>query len=201
VIIGATILSYRYSGLRYNDFVDIVDSLTSNFSREIGPSRDRKSSRKHEIWVRESGGRVRGLSTPLKGYTPSKFAVEALARAEAKAEAIRTGELSAGADEASDVFESEVVQLKYLKKSNEEQMKRLFELWKSEPLVIHDYLERFIFPSYMKSQKMKISASGQAVGGEMLFKRRVGFSGTPSDLMPKELGVCDFAKGDDGGTF
>ncbi len=78
---------------------------------------------------------------------------------------------------------------------------RLFELWKSEPLVIHDYLTRFIFPSYMKSQKMKISASGQAVGGEMLFKRRVGFSGTPSDLMPKELGVCDFAKGDDGGML
>ena len=141
------------------------------------------------------------MTTILKGYTPSRFAQEALARAEALAEKIRRNELSASDEDAADLFETEVVQLKYLKKSNKEQMMRLFELWKSEPLVIHDYLTRFIFPSYMKSQKMKISASGQAVGGEMLFKRRVGFSGTPSDLMPKELGVCDFAKGDDGGML
>ena len=32
----------------------------------------------------------------------------------------------------------------------------------------------------------------------MLFGRRVGFSGTPSDLLPKELGQCDYEQGDDG---
>jgi hypothetical protein len=45
---------------------------------------------------------------------------------------------------------------------------------------------------------MKISASGQAVGGDMLVGRRVGFSGTPSDLLPQELGRCDYETGDDG---
>ena len=109
VIIGSTILAYRYSGLRYSDFADVVDSLTSDFSREIGPSRDRKSSRKHEIWVRESGGRVRGVTTILKGYTPSRFAQEALARAEALAEKIRRNELSASDEDAADLFETEVV--------------------------------------------------------------------------------------------
>lgn len=32
----------------------------------------------------------------------------------------------------------------------------------------------------------------------MLVGRRVGFSGTPSDLLPKELGKCDYETGDDG---
>ena len=92
----------------------------------------------------------------------------------------------------------EVVQLKFLQKSNKEQMDKLFELIRYEPSVIHHYLQRTIFPTYMRSQRMKISASGQAVGGDMLVGKRVGFSGTPSDLLPQELGRCDYETGDDG---
>ena len=50
----------------------------------------------------------------------------------------------------------------------------------------------------MRSQHTKISASGQAIGGDLLVGRRLGFSGTPSDLLPLELGQCDYARGDDG---
>eukprot|EP00957_Ditylum_brightwellii_P112434 8571707-Ditylum_brightwellii.AAC.1 len=32
----------------------------------------------------------------------------------------------------------------------------------------------------------------------MIVSRRVGFSGTPSDLLPKELGRCDYETCDDG---
>ena len=32
----------------------------------------------------------------------------------------------------------------------------------------------------------------------MLFGRRLGFSGTPSDLLPKELGRCGYEEGTDG---
>ena len=32
VIIGLTILAYRYSGLRRDDYIDVVDALTSQFS-------------------------------------------------------------------------------------------------------------------------------------------------------------------------
>lgn len=32
----------------------------------------------------------------------------------------------------------------------------------------------------------------------MLFSRRIGFSGTPSDLLPIELGRCGYEKGSDG---
>jgi|TARA_B110000091_G_C13573044_1_gene373290 hypothetical protein len=68
----------------------------------------------------------------------------------------------------------DVVQLKFLQKSNEDQMKALYSLWNKAPQVIHRYLGRTIFPTHMRSQKEKISASGQAVGGDMLFGRRVG---------------------------
>jgi hypothetical protein len=46
--------------------------------------------------------------------------------------------------------------------------------------------------------QVKLSASGQEIGGEILFKRRVGFSGTPSALLPRELGETRFEKGADG---
>ena len=45
---------------------------------------------------------------------------------------------------------------------------------------------------------MKLSASGQAIGGDMLVSHRIGFSGTPSDLVPLELGSCQYEKGSDG---
>ncbi len=168
VIIGLTILAYRYSGMRYEDFLTLVDSLTAEFVQEIGPARDRASSRRHESWVLSAGGRIRGLAN-----NP--------------------------ADEGGNQGKAiEVVQLKFLLKSNADQMEKLFQLWRSEPLAIHHYLSKFIFPSYMLAQKIKLSASGQSVGGDMLVGRRVGFSGTPSDLLPKELGRCDYATGDDG---
>jgi hypothetical protein len=169
VIIGLTILAYRYSGMRYEDFVCLIDALTAEFVEEIGPARERPSSRRHEAWVLAAGGQIRGL---IKKDTDkaSKFDGSGL----------------------------EVVQLKFLQKSNKDQMEKLFRLLRREPLTIHHYLSKFIFPTYMLSQKIKLSASGQAIGGDMLVGRRVGFSGTPSDLLPKELGRCDYATGDDG---
>ena len=171
VIIGLTVLAYRYSGIRYDDYLDIIDSITSQFSHEIGPARDRESCIRHESWVYAAGGAIRGL----KGT--------------------KDGKVWTAKEGDSDV---EVVQLKFLQKSNEEQMEKLYNLLSEEPLVIHHYLTKTIFPLHMRSQRMKISASGQAVGGDMLVGKRLGFSGTPSDLLPQELGKCDYETGDDG---
>lgn len=101
-------------------------------------------------------------------------------------------------EEAAKREAKEIVQLKFLQSSNKEQMHKLFKLWKREPVVIHHMLSKITFPTHMRSQRTKLSASGQAIGGSMLVGRRVGFSGTPSDLLPKELGKCDYETGDDG---
>ena len=44
----------------------------------------------------------------------------------------------------------------------------------------------------------KISASGQDLGGQVLFGRRVRLSGTPRDLLPEELGQCSYEECVDG---
>ena len=172
IIIGLSILAYRYSGLRDDDYKDVIDRLTAQFSNEIGPARDRASSLRHEKWVWAAGGRIRGLNSTRDGLPW-----------------IEHGGIS---EEQS---EKEVVQLKFLQKSNNDQMDRLYNLIKLEPSVVHHYLQSMIFPQYMRSQREKISASGQTVGGDMLVMKRVGFSGTPSDLLPQELGRCDYETG------
>ena len=50
----------------------------------------------------------------------------------------------------------------------------------------------------MQHQRLKLSASGQELGSSMLFSHRLGFSGTPSDLLPLDLGHCGYERGSDG---
>jgi hypothetical protein len=163
--------------VRKDDFNDLIDGLTSSFTREIGPTRDRPSSLLHESWVFAAGGAVRGLACNKDGH-PWASTSEHLTLEE--------------------ISSKEVVQLKFLQKSNLEQMGKLYDLIRYEPLSIHYYLQKYIFPLYMRSQHLKLSASGQSIGGDMLVAKRVGFSGTPSDLLPYELGRCDYETGDDG---
>ena len=91
-----------------------------------------------------------------------------------------------------------VVSLRLLKRSNEQQMRKIYLLLRAHPDTVHYYLENFIFPVYMDNKVLKLSAAGCDLGGEMLFSRRIGFSGTPSDLLPIELGRCHYELGSDG---
>ena len=207
VIVGLTIMAYRYSGLRETDFTTIMDALTSEFVNDIGPAKERHSNVRYNEWVLRSGGMIRGFVPELGSVLPkpdTAGAVDPNKRLNAASGQwlhkhqfvkIYGGNKEWNSSEKSLI---DVVQLKFLQKSNEDQMKALFSLWLKSPMVIHRYLARTIFPKHMRSQREKISASGQAVGGDMLFGRRVGFSGTPSDLLPKELGQCDYETGDDG---
>ena len=81
---------------------------------------------------------------------------------------------------------------------NPNQVNRLFELLRKLPTAIHWYLEQTVFPTYTQHQHIKLSSSGQELGGSMLFGRRLGFSGTPSDLLPLDLGRCGYERGSDG---
>ena len=65
------------------------------------------------------------------------------------------------------------------------------------PEVIEFYLDDYVFPKTAKHQGMKLSATGQELGGDLIFPRRLGFSGTPSDLLPLELGAPKFEPGTD----
>ena len=73
-----------------------------------------------------------------------------------------------------------------------------YKLLKFSPHMVQTYLEEYIFPETMEHQGLKLSSSGQDLGGDMLFKTKLGFSGTPSDLLPVELGNCNYEQGIDG---
>ena len=81
---------------------------------------------------------------------------------------------------------------------DKEQELVLFALLGRLPQVIFWYLDQHVFPLTMRFQPSKLSASGQELGGDLLFRCRIGFSGTPSNLLPVEFGACQFEEQDDG---
>jgi len=177
VVIGLTILAYRYSGLRWDDFDHIVASMRNKLYKDSkGPVRHRPMNRLHEQWVKIAKGFIKGSKEEKKLRKEGKIPAKAL-------------------DQIT------VVALRLLQRSNSEQMNKLFDLWKDLPETIHYYLNDYVFDKYMRHQQVKLSACGQELGGAMLFPRRIGFSGTPSDLMPVELGQCDYEEGADGSMF
>lgn len=91
----------------------------------------------------------------------------------------------------------EVPPLHLVELDDAEQMERLHEQLRFGPLLIQKYLDETVFPSTMSFASLKLSASGQELGGDLLFGMRLGFSGTPSDLLPEELGRCRYETGDD----
>ena len=73
----------------------------------------------------------------------------------------------------------------------------LYSLLGKLPHVIGHYLEQLVFPLTMQHQTRKLSANGQDLGSASLFGCRLGFSGTPSDLLPIDFGVAQYQTGDD----
>eukprot|EP01012_Entosiphon_sulcatum_P007139 TRINITY_DN13559_c0_g1_i1.p1 TRINITY_DN13559_c0_g1~~TRINITY_DN13559_c0_g1_i1.p1 ORF type:complete len:4669 (-),score=764.85 TRINITY_DN13559_c0_g1_i1:3029-17035(-) len=184
VVIGLTILAYRYEGLRETDFRDILSSIQEAVEKEPGRYSQRKTNIMFERWVKAAGGRV------MKRYQ-YRLAAEAKA-----ADTPVDGDTSM--HDAGEPEIIEVVPLRMLKQSNECEVTKLWKLLRKVPEAIHWYVMEIIFPEFMRHQKTKLSASGQELGGDMLFGRRVGFSGTPSDLLPEELGHCDYERTTDG---
>ena len=78
-----------------------------------------------------------------------------------------------------------------------EYMTLLYKLLQRSAHVVRFYLAERVFPDTTAHQSAKLSANGQDLGGSMLFSRRIAFSGTPSSLLPLEMGECVYQQGDD----
>ena len=187
VVIGLTFLGYRYEGLRFEDFTEVVTELRAQLEKEVGPVRDRKAYKLYESWVLGCGATIRDpAADKQKSYSD-----------ESAATAMQAGG-QASDDEDDEELQNEVVSLSLLKRSDSEQMDKLFKVLQRSPQVIDYYLQEMVFPTFLRYQADKISASGQEIGGDILFKTRVGFSGTPSALLPLEMGTTLYEKGADG---
>ncbi|CAJ1390013.1 unnamed protein product [Effrenium voratum] len=72
------------------------------------------------------------------------------------------------------------------------------ELLGPVPEIVLWYLLTMVFDAVLRQQPYKLSATGQELGSSMLFSSRIGFSGTPSSLLPEELGECLFEAENEG---
>ena len=189
IIISLTILAYRYEGLRFTDFTTLITELREKLDSEIGPYHKRPSALRYASWVEAAGGKVRGpregeLLSGEKGADGDNFLLA-----------------PAGAGGGGRSRTDEIWPLHLLDIRDDQHMGVTYRLLRNIPQAMEYYLDSFVFPLVMEHHHEKISASGQDLGGEMLFGRRVGFSGTPSDLLPEELGQCQFDEGVDGQIY
>jgi Protein of unknown function (DUF3638)/Protein of unknown function (DUF3645) len=182
IVIGLTILAYRYEGLRFTDFENVLNTLREQLDSEFGPFHKRPAALKYKAWVEEAGGKVRGPRVGEGKENPDDL----------EGDFFRSprGRVGRAPD---DIWPLHLLDLK-----DDQHMGVTYNLLHKIPQVIQYYLDTFVFPLTMEHHHEKVSASGQDLGGEMIFSRRVGFSGTPSDLLPEELGQCQYDEGVDG---
>jgi len=104
-------------------------------------------------------------------------------------------------DEAMERYAGEPVEILPLdcfQVTDEKQIKSLTLVASRVSSMIYDYLQIVVFP--MKNGPLwfasrKLQASGIDVGGNAMFDLVLGFSGTPSRLLPTSLGDCQFESG------
>jgi len=155
VLIGMTILGFRYEGMRISDLKEQIRSLKTSFQLEAGPKHSRPSSVLFQRWQRSA--RRLGLDRRKK--------------------------------------RERLPPLELFQPSEPRQINALFAMLRLEPNCVSHYLTHHVFPSTMHHQRVKICSSGQELGSRILFGRRIGFSGTPSSLLPSHLLPCHFEHG------
>ena len=70
VVIGLSILGYRYEGLRLADWRTLVKENKDMLKHEVGPVSDRPTSLRWKRWVEIAGGRVRGRKRKKSAVPP-----------------------------------------------------------------------------------------------------------------------------------
>jgi hypothetical protein len=150
-VIGLTILAYRYEGLRFTDFENVLLSLREELDAQFGPFHKRPASLKWKAWVEEAGGKVRGPREGEEGVTDG----DDLEDSYFKSPMGRIG--GRGSD---DIWPLHLLDLK-----DDQHMGVTYRLLRGIPNVIQYYLHTFVFPLTMEHHHEKVSASGQDLGG------------------------------------
>ena len=181
VVIGLTIMSYRYQGLRKKDVAKVLGQLKKDIQAESGPARERPSRRRFNTWL-QLGWSLHVQERKARGDDHPDGDDED-----------ETGNISVATGAGFDILPLELFQ-----PADAKQLDRAYEALRMVPEVVLYFLENFVFPSpVMRHQELKITACGVDLGSDMLFHSRVGFSGTPSDLLPRCLQPCRVERGSD----
>ena len=172
VILGLTIAAYRISGLRDRDVRRLLSRLLLDFSRDAGSPYE--SRREYRL---------------LNGWQDA--AIESWARVHG---------------EDSEPYEKMPLQM--LQPGDKRHIDYLVTMIGKEPQAICYYLDEVVFNQTQLATgsgggyaSEKLSASGMDLGSDMIFKCSIGFSGTPSDLIPPAMKPCMPSPGDDAKTI
>ena len=165
VIIGFTIAAYRIEGLRERDITRFFSRLLNQFSRASEPVPKRPQRKALEEWKRLAA--------------ESWMALEK------------------GEKEALGVPPT-VPPLELLQLTDKKHIKALSTLLRRLPTVVVEYCKLEAFRLTQHDTKAgggyaleKLSASGMDLGSDSLFKSCVGFSGTPSDMIPRKMYISE----------
>ena len=186
VLIGLSLISYRLNGLRRDDLRELVLSLREDMEDESGkPYYNRKSCQRWVKWIGEMGGRVRGFSWAGMSLTDVK-------------ERDNTAWREFPNGPIDEVLMNSIWPLELVDVRDTEQMDKLYILLNRSMSATIYYLFHCAFPEALDHTPSVLVASGQELGGDGLFGCRMGFSGTPNDLLPKAMGTCVYDAGCDG---
>jgi hypothetical protein len=195
VLIGLSILAYRYEGLRLTDLKVhyTIHSLYTHYTLTIHSPYTHCTLTVHSLYTHLKRI-IRALKEEQMSQ-PGPFSERAASilfqswlvnGSEGTGQAVINGE---------DAEENVVLPLELFEHEDEEQMQTLMHRLSHNGLAINHYLLETVFPSTMQKQVIKLQASGVDLGSDMLFGTRCGFSGTPSDLLPRSLKPCYYEPG------
>ena len=178
VVIGLSVLAYRYEGLRIEDVKAMLTVLKQDFARQTGPRERRPAAQTYNSWMN---------------------LVLSAANASQQQQLLTANNADSGAHLAIlTTSGSGAVPLGQLQIQDNLQLRSMHEALRYLPEATYYYLSQMVFPRTMNFQQLKVSACGHELGSDILFQRRVGFSGTPSNLLPMDLGDCSYEPGSDG---
>eukprot|EP01061_Rhynchopus_euleeides_P041314 TRINITY_DN7171_c0_g2_i1.p1 TRINITY_DN7171_c0_g2~~TRINITY_DN7171_c0_g2_i1.p1 ORF type:complete len:2989 (+),score=1239.68 TRINITY_DN7171_c0_g2_i1:95-8968(+) len=199
VVIGFTTLSYRMLGLRYDNFVEMLKHMKMEMREEAStPHHQRRHCQMYVSWVKSEEGRVRGFSWDGTYLFGKKDAAEPPRRLSDTFSDDDTLDAPVTADDDDDELRSSVWPLEAVDTSDSDQLQFLFGLLGGSPLAVKYFLTQLVFPEVLDKSPQTLTASAQELAGRPLAATRLGFSGTPNDLLPRSMGRCHYAEGDDG---
>jgi len=196
VTIGFTILAYRLHGLRERDAMTLLKVLLDEMRAENTVLYHRRAACKAYVaMITRAGGTVRGFTEDGRWIGDLRDE-EQRRRSELMAKVPSQQSLSGteAEDRRRNVWPLELLDL-----ADPEQVNLVYEILRSSPLALRHLLEHHVFQAgTLDRNDTQLSASGQELAGPQLFGQCLGFSGTPNDLLPRSMGACVYAKGDDG---
>eukprot|EP00434_Breviolum_minutum_P017348 symbB.v1.2.015315.t1/scaffold1138.1/size205980/14 len=154
VAIGLTVFSYHFEGLRKQDFVLLLKLLRAEMEEERGP-----------LARREAGGRVSGFSWGGRLLAD-------MPKDEVRLDAPPVDQIAL--EDGLEELRSNVWPLERVSLKDKHQVHILWRL-------LH-YLYEHVFPGVMGLSDSLLSCTAQELGSSVMFSRRLGFSGTPSEI-------------------